>query len=176
MSRTKVSAEPVLKDWNEVNDALREIGMIERQVAFAEARMNERIDALKSKYDGEAAPTQARKLRLEKDIEEFCIANKTDFERTRTKYFLFGEVSFRLVRTLKPQGRWTWARVLEHLKNFGQRGADYIRIAESVDRDSLRDLAIAGEDMTDLGVRLATTDQFGYKINTESLDEQASKT
>ena len=170
MPRAKVSAEPVLRDWNEVDEALREIGMIGRQVAFAEARMNERIDALKAKYDEQVAPALARKLRLEKDLEEFCAANKGEFGRVRTKALTFGEVSFRLVRSLKPLSRWTLAKIADALQ--ARKLDRFLHVRITPDKEALTAAALAGEDISQYGARLVETDEFGYKIDEQKLDEQ----
>lgn len=172
MPRTKPTPEPVLRDWEQVNLALREIGQINREVASAETVMNKRIDDLKAKFDGALEGPIARRARLEKDLQEFCEQNKAEFAKKRSRDCTFGSVSFRIVHTLKPATRMTWAKVIDVLKALGTRGTDYLRIKESVDKDRLRDEAIAGADVSEFGVRLCTTDQFGYKIDAEAIEEQ----
>jgi len=170
MARAKVSPEPVLCDWDEADDALREIGQIDREVAIAEARMNKKIEAVKAEADEATQASRARKARLAKDLGEFSAANRADFGAAKTRQLTFGEVSYRITHKLKPVSKWTWGRVLEHLEGLGK----FVRITPSVNRDELRDLALAGEDVAQFGVRLCTTDEFGYKVNQEVLDEQVA--
>lgn len=175
MPRTKPTPEPVMKDWDEVNDALREIAEIDRETKAVEIQLNAEIDTLKEAADAETRDALARKARLEKDLEEFCDANREDFGAVKHVALTFGRLSYRIVHTLKPASRMTWAKVLDQLKSLGRRGAAYIRVKETVDKDELRDLAIAGEDVSDYGVRLCTTDDFGYTLDQEAIDKAAQR-
>jgi len=50
MARKKLHREPVLKDWSEVNDALRSIHEYEHALTEMGVDMSRRIDAVKAEY------------------------------------------------------------------------------------------------------------------------------
>ena len=169
MARTRVSPEPVLRDWEQVDDGLRQIGEIDREIGRLEAGLNEAIDALKADYDAKADPLIARKKRLEKDIEEFACANRDEFAKRKSRTLTFGEVSFRIVNKVKPLSKWTWKSVVERLRVM--RMDRYLRVKYEADKEAMQAALLCGEDLGQLGVRLCTQDVFGYKVNTEQLDQ-----
>ena len=175
MPRTKPNPEPVLKNWNAVDDALREIAEINRATARAESTMNKRIDDIKAKFDDAMADGLARKARLEKDIEEFADANRADFGAAKTKRFTFGEVSYRIVHEIKPAARMTWIKVKDRLLMMGCIGQMYLKQKLTVDKEGLRERALSSDPMDDFPfVRLRTTDQFGYKVYAEEIQADAA--
>ena len=60
MARKKLHREPVLKDWAEVNDALRSIHEYEHALTEMGVDMSRRIDAVKAEYTKSAEPLQKR--------------------------------------------------------------------------------------------------------------------
>jgi phage host-nuclease inhibitor protein Gam len=73
-----------LSNFEDVDVALLEIGRTESVVAKKEAEMNSKIQQLKEKYDAETE-TERRFIDETKErIENFCMANKTDFDKQRT--------------------------------------------------------------------------------------------
>ena len=70
MARKKLHREPVLKDWAEVNDALRSIHEYEHALTEMGVDMSRRIDAVKAEYTKSAEPLQKRVKQLETDVQE----------------------------------------------------------------------------------------------------------
>ena len=56
MARKKLHRKPVLKDWSEVNDALRSIHEYEHALTEMGVDMSRRIDAVKAEYTKRAEP------------------------------------------------------------------------------------------------------------------------
>ena len=74
MARKKLHREPVLKDWAEVNDALRSIHEYEHALTEMGVDMSRRIDAVKAEYTKSAEPLQKRVKQLETDVQEYVEA------------------------------------------------------------------------------------------------------
>jgi len=168
--RSKPQPEPVLRSWDEADAALREIGAINRQTEGLQARLDERVAGLKASALEKLDPLAARKSRLEKDLQEYSDARRdADFGDGKTKRLTHGTVSYRISRAIKPERKLTWAKVLDLLKDMGRKGAHWIRTTEAVDKDALRDRALAGDDVSEFGCRLHTTDVWGYTIDEAAL-------
>ena len=78
MARKKLHREPVLKDWAEVNDALRSIHEYEHALTEMGVDMSRRIDAVKAEYTKSAEPLQKRVKQLETDVQEYVEAHRED--------------------------------------------------------------------------------------------------
>ena len=81
MARKKLHREPVLKDWAEVNDALRSIHEYEHALTEMGVDMSRRIDAVKAEYGMRIPPIGLTVIRLQifptitqrnKPMDDFC--------------------------------------------------------------------------------------------------------
>ena len=94
MARKKLHREPVLKDWAEVNDALRSIHEYEHALTEMGVDMSRRIDAVKAEYTKSAEPLQKRVKQLETDVQEYVEAHREDMAG-KSRQLTFGRVGFR---------------------------------------------------------------------------------
>ncbi len=97
-TRKKVDAEPVLKSWGEVEDALIEIKKIDNEVAKTQAHYDGKITDIKDDFAGKIETPLKRKARLEKDLEEFAAAHKDEVrseKMERTKELNNGFLGYR---------------------------------------------------------------------------------
>ncbi len=92
--REKLHREPVLKDWAEVNDALRSIHEYEHALTEMGVDMSRRIDAVKAEYTKSAEPLQKRVKQLETDVQEYVEAHREDMAG-KSRQLTFGRVGFR---------------------------------------------------------------------------------
>ena len=96
MARKKLHREPVLKDWAEVNDALRSIHEYEHALTEMGVDMSRRIDAVKAEYTKSAEPLQKRVKQLETDVQEYVEAHREDMAgKSRQLTFEIGRASCR---------------------------------------------------------------------------------
>lgn len=91
MARKKLHREPVLKDWAEVNDALRSIHEYEHALTEMGVDMSRRIDAVKAEYTKSAEPLQKRVKQLETDVQEYVEAHREDMAG-KSRQLTFGRV------------------------------------------------------------------------------------
>lgn len=135
--RTKPTAEPVLKSWGEVEDALCEIKEIDRFVITTEAEYDEKITKLKGELTQKTDAKLKRKVRLEKDLQEYAEANKDEVKSEKmqkTKELANGFVGFRWkpwsIKLVKKADE-----VIELLKK--KKLTKWIRIKAGVDKDAI---------------------------------------
>ena len=81
----------MLKDWSEVNDALRSIHEYEHALTEMSVDMSRRIDAVKAEYTKSAEPLQKRVKKLEKDVQEYVEAHREDMAG-KSRQLTFGRV------------------------------------------------------------------------------------
>lgn len=123
-------------DRDEVNAAIAEIGMLQRERLRIEAEMNDELAAVKARYDAEAKAPGERLAELAKGVQLYCEANRVALTKDgKVKFHTFatGEVKWRMTPfavSLKNV-----AEVLALLKAKGLR--QYIRTKEDVDKEAL---------------------------------------
>jgi phage host-nuclease inhibitor protein Gam len=161
MPKQKVTAEPVLKSYYEVDDALLEIAQIDGRVARSEALVNEQIQAWKDQLVDETDDDLARKERLAKDLQEFCEFHKDEFTGKRSRELNHGTVGFRLSTALAALGKHTWASVLDLLK-AAQR-TSFIRVKEEIDKEAVRSADLPADELAAIGMQMKEKDEFYFE-------------
>lgn len=138
--RTRIKSNAV-EHWvpasrDEVNEAIAELGRLQRERARIQATMNDELAAVKERHDAEAKPHAERISELAKGVQLWCEANRATLTRDgKVKFheFATGVVKWRLtpwaVRLTKV------ADVLALLKAKGLK--QYIREKEEVDKEKL---------------------------------------
>jgi phage host-nuclease inhibitor protein Gam len=155
-----------LKSWEEVDDTLRRIGEIERDLMLIEGDTNHAIDELKAKAKTDSKPLQDQKAGLELAIKEFCEANRGEFLKVKTKQLVFGSVGFRLSTKVLIR---KVGDTLQALKDLNLTAC--IRTKEEIDKEALKNLD--GNTLATIGASLRTEDAFGYEIDRTRIPEAA---
>jgi phage host-nuclease inhibitor protein Gam len=163
-----------LRNFEEVDATLLDLG---KQAAFLqkeEAKLNEKIQTLRQLSDDVTAETRQRKLALEADIELFCNEHKDEFEKPRTRDLVHGTVGFKQTpgKVALLNRKYNWDTVIELLRRakFGTR---YLRQVFEVDKEKI--LAdVAAKEITDsrlaaVGVKIQSTDEFVYDIKWDTI-------
>lgn len=176
-NRKKVKPEPILQNYGEVDNTLREAAQLDDEVAAIAKKQQEEIDKIKQKFEQKAEPLIARKIRLEKDIEEFCEYHRADFEKKRSKKLTFGVIGFRGSKELKTLKGWTWKKVCGAIEKLGFD--NYLKITKSVKRADLRTDALAGKlnekQLKAFGIFLNEKDEFYWEPDREALANAKGK-
>jgi len=162
MARRKIKAEPVLKDWAEVDSALHEIALIESRVSMAEARINKKIQDLKEELAKRTEPDLQRHKRLEKDIEEFSKAHMEDLGKLRSKRLYHGKISFHRSSSI----RFT-SKAEEVVAALERRKLDgCLIVKKNADKNELAKLS--DDVLSKIGAKRTLKDEFGYEIDWEA--------
>lgn len=161
MARIRIEGTK-LHSWQEVDQALREIGEAQFEIERIEADLNGRIDKLKAEATKKISPIAQRKALKELAIQQFTIENREAME-AKTKILTFGQVGFR--RSTKLIVRKT-QEVIRRLRDLGLK--DCIRVKESVDREALKQKGDA--ILEAVGVIKKTEDVFWYEVDREKIE------
>lgn len=165
MARKRIEGTQ-LNSWDDVDDSLRQIGEIDRELQLLEAGQNEAIDKIKATAKENATPLQDKKAGLETAIKEYCEANRGEFSKVKSKTFTFGSVGFRLSTKIMVKRVADTLQALKDLQLFG-----CIRIKEELDKEAMKNLS--SETLAEVGASLKTENTFGYEINLEKVREAA---
>lgn len=165
MARKRISGT-TLQTWEDVDNALREIGTIDRDLGRLEAAQNAAIDRVKADTKEKAKPLADRKAALELAMKEFCEAHRVEFAKSKTKVLTFGAVGFRLSKRVLIK---RVADTLQALKDLGLTHC--IRVKEAPDKEAMK--ALDTETLASVGAAIKTEDAFGYEINVERLQDAA---
>ncbi len=161
MARKRIEGTQ-LQSWEDVDEALRNIGVIDRELSLIEASQNEAIDQVKKETRDKAAPFLTRKDGLETAIKEFCDANRAEFTRVKTRSLPFGEVGYRLSTKIMIK---KVADTLQALKDLALTTC--IRSKEEPDKEAMKSLT--DETLAQVGAARKTENIFGYTVNQERL-------
>lgn len=155
-----------LQSYNDVDQALKTIAEINRELALIEAAQNEKIDAIKGQAKLDALPLNERKAAQELLIKEFCEANRGDFVKVKTRLSTFGAVGFRLSSKVVIK---RIADTLAALKALGLYNC--IRIKEEPNKDEMQKLN--DTQLAEVGASLKTDNTFWYEVKEELLQDAA---
>lgn len=161
-------------NYNDVNYALKMIAEKKSIIAQKEAEMNVKINNIKEQYAEDTKEDQREADNLLADVEAFCIKNKADFEKTRSRVLSFGTVGYR--NTPPKVGilsrKYSLKTAVELAKKIFKK--KYIRTKEELDKDQiLADYAAKVIDDTKLasvGLKIDNTEVFFCEINWEALE------
>lgn len=153
-----------LQSWDEVDNALAQIGQADRELQLIESAANERIEGVKQAMKDHAAPVLERKTALETAVKEYCDANRAEFAKVKTKTLTFGEVGYRTSTKIMIR---RVAETLQALRDLAFTSC--IRTKEEPDKEAMK--ALTDEQLAEIGAARKVENVFGYTINQERLQE-----
>lgn len=169
MARKRISSMVTLHNWQEVDDALRQIGEHDRDIKAAENVMNEQIASAKAAATARVQPLKEQVAELELALKEFALAHRDDMDGRKSKQLSFGSVGFR--RSTKiglPSAKEKIAAIVAQLR---ARGMDECvnQPDPKIDKEALK--KYGADIVAEVGATLTVEDVFGYEINEERLRE-----
>lgn len=171
MARKRITEAPILKTWEDVDAALREIAEAELTLGDIEAEMNRQIIGAKKIAEQESKPHTDRIAKLERDIKEFVTDHRDELGKAKSKPLNYGEVSFRLSTTISlPKAKEKLEEIIRRLKT--RQMTDCIITEEKVSKDSLRKY---GEDTVNaVGATWKQKDEFGYEVFKDKIERMGT--
>ncbi|WP_346286878.1 host-nuclease inhibitor Gam family protein [Zoogloea sp.] len=166
-----------VRSYEDADRTLLEIADCETQLQKAEAEMNEQIQKVREEYEQTTHVVRAIKASLEKEMERFCILNKADFEKTRSKELVHGTLGFRNTppKVALLNRKYKWDTVLELLAKV-RFGKEFIRTKEEINKEAVL-AAYAGKEIDDqklasVGIKVDQSEEFFLKIKWEEIPDQ----
>ncbi len=166
MARRKPDNLYLVRDLEDVDRVLAELGTLKRSLTRIQDGMNERIDKLKAEAEAECSPLLDRRSALENGLLAFAEFHKAEIcDDRRSQELLYGEIGFRRSSEIKPKPRQTWKTILGRVKELNL--LDALRVREDVDREALRRWP---EHQLDLvGAQRVEKDSFWYELREAEL-------
>jgi len=151
-----------LKDWSEVDTALRQIGELEINIETVQGEMNLLINKLKKETERKLAPKIKKKKELEKEVTAFCEGNKADFTESRSKVLTFGKVAYKVTTSIKVKAA---AAAIKAMKALGLE--DYLKVTEKLDKEKM--LEIDDQTLARIGAERKVGDKLRIEPNFEKI-------
>lgn len=158
-----------IKTFDDLDNALLELGKAKAELQKQEAEMNEEIQVVTDKYAESTAECSGTVATIEDAIEDFCSRNKDEFDETRSKIFNHGKVGFRTNPPSVKQLNKKWkveSSIAFAKKLFGKK---YLREKTELDKATiLGDYAaekLKDEDLAGMGLRIEQEETFTAEAN-----------
>lgn len=161
MKRVRMEG-PELKNWEDVNEALRLIAEAQNEIAMVEAGMNVQIDTIKLTYEEKIQEYKKQIKQQELLIKEFTTDKKDQLDG-KTKDLTFGRVGFR--KSTKLQLPKALEKVIATLRKKGME--DCISVKETANKDILKQYP--EEEILAVGGSLKVEDAFWYETKQAEL-------
>ncbi|MDR2033516.1 MAG: host-nuclease inhibitor Gam family protein [Helicobacteraceae bacterium] len=160
-----------VSSWNDVDIALKEIGECEIKIANIEGEATIAINEIKEAAKPKIAPFAAKKEHLEKLVTLFCEGNKSEFADKRSKQFNFGEVGYRLVKSVAlPRVREKIAALIKSIKAYGY--GECVAAEETINKEMIVELEDAA--LVKLGLKRTIKDSFRIVPKLEAIEPAAA--
>lgn len=158
-----------LRSWDDVNQALLEIGQQKVFIGKQEAQLNKDIELLREGCDQKVCEPLKKITALEADIELFCQEHKNEFNsKKKSIKLMHGMVGFRNVKPkvslLSKKFKWEYA--VDGLKKlFGKK---YLRSVPEINKTLILEnyscKKISDEKLAEAGLRIEQGENFYYDI------------
>ncbi len=165
--------------FSDADELLLEYAGNEATRAKEEAKMNERIQSIRDDFNARTRDMLQRNAEIEKAIEAFCIQHKDEFEKTKSRELLHGQIGF---RTNPPKvsllnRKYNLKTVLELTRRIFKGG--YLRKTEEIDKEKiLADYSaksLTDAELAAVGLRVDQQEQAGIlSIKWESIEQSAA--
>ena len=163
----------IIQSFEDIDAKLLELSRHESFIAKKEASMNEKINNIKAKFDEETADARAQKQLVESEVHSFCLQNKHEFAKQRSKKLIHGSIGFRVnpPKVNQLSRKFTIATTLGFLKKLFD--GKYIRLKEEIDKDSILGDYAAGKiddsKLASVGLRVDQDETFFAAIDWETI-------
>lgn len=158
-----------ITNFEELDQALLELGKAKAELQKQEAAMNEEIQQITDKYSESTAEISGTVATIEDSIEAFCGKNKGEFDETRSRVLNHGKVGFRTNPPSVKQLNKKWK--VESSISFAKKlfGKKYLREKTELDKAAiLADYAaekLHDEDLAGMGLRVEQEETFTVEAN-----------
>ncbi len=162
--KPKVDQETTIKDWQEADNLLLEIGTADQNIKKMTAEMNLKLNAIHEKYDSALDELKADKIGKERNLQLFCEEHRDEFtDDSKSKKLSFGIVSFRLgTGALKTLKGWTWKSVEEYIKKFKNLKEKYLVVKTTLNKEEMK-ASMNKNELAKVGCYIHQEENFYYE-------------
>jgi phage host-nuclease inhibitor protein Gam len=160
----KLEQTTTLKDWQEVDETLRNIGILNSKLDQLTGEMNQRITEVQSKFQKTIDELNSEKIGLESNLKLYVESRRDEFSEKKSKELNWGIVSFRLsnpaVKTLKG---FTWESVKLVIAKSKKYTEMFLKIKTDIDKNAILASGLSSQELAKLGVERSQTENFAYE-------------
>lgn len=163
--------------FEDADDLLLELGKITAKIAEEEAIMNRAQQEAREWFKKMTEEMLNRKEDIEKILAEFCLRNKNEFEKSRTKELVHGTLGFRTnpPKVAMLNRKYNINTVVELLKKL--KLSRFIRVKEDIDKESIISEYLAKEindvKLASVGLKIDQAETFICEPKYETIDQAA---
>lgn len=170
MARKRIEAAGIrYASWEEVDAAMRELCVKDRERALITGVMNEKIDGAKREAEEQIRPIRAKIEKIEKGIMDYATEHREDMGKLKSKRLNFGTVYFRKSTKLKlPAAAEKVREIIRRLREKGME--DCINQPEAkVNKEALK--AYSPDVIVEVGASIDVNDEFSYELDVTKVEE-----
>lgn len=162
-TRKRVATPQQIKNLDEVNLALAEIGNLQLKLEAIDGKASEKIGKIKEAAAKEGEAARERITALDSALALYAEYNKTElFKERKTLALSYGNIGFRL--STKVSTKKTTLELLKKL--FPGKG---VRIKEELDKEELK--TWEDPDLAQVDAAKVEQDTFFYEVNREEINK-----
>ncbi|MFZ2446340.1 MAG: host-nuclease inhibitor Gam family protein [Syntrophobacteraceae bacterium] len=159
-----------VRDWNDVDRALEEMGLLDLGISERTSALGRKLHELLGEYSGELTDLTGKRRGIESAVQLFCLLNKCEFAKKRSKLFHHGRIAFRMAERIDVAEE-LQAAAIATLKKLGR--ADCIEIRERLDKAALKKLS--DTDLARCGIKRTREDHFRIEPDLNLISEKIGK-
>lgn len=160
----------IIGSWTDVDRALERIGILELETGERCSSLGRKLYELLGEYSQELKEISEEKKAVEAAVESFCLLNKAEFTKKRSKQFHYGKIAFRTAERIEVPDDLEEA-VISTLKKLGY--AECIEIRERLDKNALKKLSDG--DLVRCGIRRTREDHFRVDPDLNLISQKIGK-
>ena len=157
-----------ISSFSDVDVALKRLCEVSVGIEKINGEVTLECNRIKEARKSEVERLESEKSFLEQQITLFCEDNKAEFAEKRSKEFTFGEIGYRLTKSVSlPRIKAKVESLLKAIKSYGL-AKECIIYEEKPNKDALAELK--DEDLVKLGLTRTVKDSFRIVPKIESLE------
>ena len=157
-----------INSFSDVDVALKRLCEVSVGIEKINGEVKLECNRIKEARKSEVERLESEKSYIEQQITLFCEDNKAEFAEKRSKEFTFGEIGYRISKSVRvPSVKAKLESLLSSIKAFGL-GKECIIYEEKPNKEALAELK--DEDLVKLGLKRVVKDNFRIVPKIESLE------
>ena len=157
-----------INSFSDVDVALKRLCEVSVGIEKINGEVTLECNRIKEARKSEVERLESEKSYIEQQITLFCEDNKAEFAEKRSKEFTFGEIGYRISKSVRvPSVKAKLESLLSSIKAFGL-GKECIIYEEKPNKEALAELK--DEDLVNLGLKRVVKDNFRIVPKIESLE------
>ncbi len=157
-----------ITSFSDVDVALKRLCELSVGIEKINGEVTLECNRIKEARKSEVERLESEKSYIEQQITLFCEDNKAEFAEKRSKEFTFGEIGYRISKSVSlPRVKAKLEALVSSIKAFGL-AKECISYTETPNKEALAELK--DEDLVKLGLKRVVKDNFRIVPKIESLE------